>query len=507
MTRGAGCSLRLAQRITTAAGLASVLMAVAGCVSTPEGPAGPRLELIAVSPDGAGFIEQGSGQSFVPFGTNYYDPNTGWAPKVWQQFDPNRVAGHFKVMNELGVNCARVFLAAATFQPDVNTVSEEALQKLDTLIQIARQSGIRLILTGPDHWEGSPAYWKPDRFAGEQALTALDNFWQVVGRRYRGEPAILAWDLLNEPQMPWFRETWRPKWNAWLEKKYSDRDGLKNAWVDELKDDEPWGNIGVPEDVANEGDPRLLDWQMFREHLADQWVQRQVQTLQQADPTHLITVGYIQWSYPIVRPGDPSLYSAFNPHRQAQWLDFISVHFYPLMGQPLASKSNWDSNLAYLQTILAYCHVGKGSASGGPKPVVLGEYGWYGGGAVQNRQFLTEDEQASWLSAEIEASRPLADGWLSWPFADTPDSTDMSIYGGLVKPDMTYKLWARRFIVYAANRAALPQPTPELPTFDFAASLTTPVDELLALHEKYSQMIPAALSQAGPVKQIEDQQP
>lgn len=507
MTHGAGCSLRLAQRIMAATGLVAAVMTVAGCTSTPEGRAGPRMKLIAVSPDGAGFVEQGAGQPFVPFGTNYYDPNTGWAPKVWRQFDPNRVAGHFKVMSELGVNCARVFLAAATFQPDVDTVSEEALQKLDKLVQIARQSGIRLILTGPDHWEGSPAYWKPDRFAGEQALMALDNFWQVVGRRYRGEPAILAWDLLNEPQMPWFLETWRPKWNAWLEAKYNNRDGLRDAWADELKDDEPWGNIRVPEDVAKAGNPRLLDWQMFREHFADQWVQRQAQTLRQADPTHLITVGYIQWSYPIVRPGDPSLYSAFNPHRQAQWLDFISVHFYPLMGQPLASKSNWDDNLAYLQTILAYCRVGERSpthdaALGGRKPVVLGEYGWYGGGVVQGRQFLTESEQARWLVAEIEASRRLTSGWLSWPFADTPDSTDMSIYGGLVKSDMTYKLWARRFMVYASSRTALPQPAPDLPTFDFAASLTTPVDDLLALQGKYSKMIQAALDQARPVQRI-----
>ncbi len=82
-----------------------------------------------------------------------------------------------------------------------------ALKKLDALIEIARRSGIRLILTGPDHWEGSPAYWKPDRFAGEQALQALENFWQTLGRRYRGEPAIFAWDLLNEPHLPWFVET------------------------------------------------------------------------------------------------------------------------------------------------------------------------------------------------------------------------------------------------------------------------------------------------------------
>ena len=120
--------------------------------------------------------------------------------------------------------------------------------------------------------------------------------------------------------------------------------------------------------------------------------------LRKADPTHMVTVGYIQWSYPVVRPGDPDVYSAFNPHRQKQWLDFISVHFYPLMGQPFDSKDSWQKNLAYLQAVLAYCQT--------DKPLVLGEFGWYGGGAPQGRAFLDEHQQARWILAEIQASRP-----------------------------------------------------------------------------------------------------
>jgi len=149
----------------------------------------------------------------------------------------------------------------------------------------------------------------------------------------------------------------------------------------------------------------LRDWQLFREHLADQWVRRQVDAIRRADPNHLITVGYIQWSYPLIRPGNPSRYSAFNPHRQARWLDFVTIHFYPTLCNPFDSEENWDRNLGYLQAVLAYCHTSK--------PMVLGEYGWYGGGAPQNHPYLSEDEQARWLSAELETSRPLADGWLS----------------------------------------------------------------------------------------------
>jgi len=470
-------------------GLTLALIGLAGCASSRTGT------LIAVTPDGRGFAEARSSRAFVPFGTNYYDPNTGWPPQVWRQFNPEVIASQFKLMSELGVNCARVFLTAATFQPDADTIDEQALKKLDRLVRIARQTGVRLILTGPDHWEGEPPYWKPDRFAGPEALRALDLFWTTVGQRYRGEPAILAWDLLNEPQMPWHIESWEPQWNAWLQSRYMNLEGLKAAWGEELKADEALGNIQPAEDAAERGNPRLHDWQLFREHLADQWVQRQVRVLREVDPTHLITIGYIQWSFPVVRSPDPHIYSAFNPRRQAEWLDFISIHFYPLMGHPFGSKNNWDRNLAYLQNVLAYCHVGK--------PVVLGEYGWYGGGAPQGHPHLMEDEQARWITAEVEASRRLAQGWLSWPFADTPGATDMSVYGGMVTYHQGKKLWGLRFRSYAAALFMLPQPTPELPSFDTSTSLTATVNDLTAMHEEYTKLVQAALAGAKPLPEIE----
>jgi hypothetical protein len=471
--------------VATVLGLAS-LLSMMGCSSSP------RMNSISLAPDAHGFVDQTSGEAFVPFGTNYYDPNTGWPPHVWSRFKPDLVKLHFKTMQKLGVNCARVFLTAGAFQPDPDTVDKGALEKLDTLVAIARRCGIRLIVTAPTDWEGEPNYWKPDRFTSEAALQASRNLWTILGRRYRGEPAILAWDIVSEPEMPWHVESWDPLWNGWLQAKYANRDGLKAAWGDELTDTEQMGAIAVAKDVAVAGNPRLLDWQLFREHLADEWVTKQVQTLREADPTHLVTIGYIQWSYPIARPGDPHIYSAFNPRRQAQWLDFVSVHFYPLMGEPFASPAYWEQNLAYLQTILAYCQAGK--------PVVLEEYGWYGGGAPQGRMLLDGDQQKSWIAAEIEASRRLARGWLSWPFADTPESTDMALFGGMVTQSMAVKSWGWQFHTFAEHVSVLPQPMPELPAFDFAQTLTAPLD--VALQDQYAELVQAAVQKAGPVARI-----
>jgi endo-1,4-beta-mannosidase len=455
----------------------------------------PSMELIAVAPDGQGFVETDSGRPYIPFGTNYYDPHTGWAPKLWRRFDAEKVRQHFRVMSGMGVNCARVFLTAGIFQPTAEKIEEQALTKLDKLIEIARESGVRLILTGPDHWEGVPDYWKPDRFAGHAALQVLERFWTVVAQRYRGEPAIFAWDLLNEPHIPWFVEQWREKWNVWLESTYGNREALKAAWCNELTEADEWGNVAVPENRPDSGNPRLRDWQHFREHLADEWVRRQVEAIRRVDTTHLITVGYIQWSYPLVRSGNPNRYAAFNPRRQTRWLDFVTIHFYPTLGSPFQSEENWQKNIDYLQGVLAYCHTGK--------PVVLGEFGWYGGGAPQHHPYLSEQQQARWISEEIEASRSLADGWLSWPFADTPESRDISLFAGLVKADLTVKDWGRKFKELAANLPELKKSKPKLPTNDFPMALTANDNELIKLHESYIKVIQQAISETGITSRID----
>ena len=455
------------------------------CV-TSIGAVRSPMELVEVSRDGRGFVEQGSGRPYIPFGTNYYDPHTGWAPKLWRQFDADKVREHFRVMSSLGVNCARVFLTAGSFQPTADAIDEQTLSKLDKMVEIAREVGIRLIPTGPDHWEGQPGYWKPDRFAGEDALGALDRFWDVFGRRYRGEPAIFAWDLLNEPHLPWSCPQWAPKWHAWLHEMYADRSELKAAWGDELTEADTWDHVAVPADRPNAGNPRLRDWQRFREHLADEWVRRQVEAIRRADPTHLVTVGYIQWSYPLIRPGDPGRYAAFNPHRQVRWLDFTTIHFYPTQGSPFQSDENWRNNISYLQAVVAYNRA--------DKPVLLGEYGWYGGGAPQKHPFLSEEQQAHWIGEEVVATRSLADGWLSWPFADTPSSGDISLYAGLVKLDLSVKAWGRKFQELAADLVELKLPAVQLPVPELSEALTADQDYLKQAHQAYVEAIGRAMA-------------
>lgn len=380
-------------------------------------------EYIKVHNDNWNFAYSNSGKIFVPFGTNYFDPETGWAPKLWIMFDKKRVQDHFQKMADIGVNTARIFLTAHSFQPKSDMISKEGIEKLDTMIDIAKSHGIKLILTGPDHWEGRPDYWGSDKYAGEPALSALEYFWHEVAGRYKDETVIFAWDLLNEPEVGWKSEAMTEKWRLWLKDKY----GTDIA--------------EIPEDRIDKGNKTLYDYQLFREFIAYEWTRRQVEAIRAVDPNHLVTVGFIQWSFPLLRApwGDkanmPSRYAGFNPIKLADLLDFICIHFYPILGDPGEPELK-VKNTHYLQAVVNYCYVNK--------PVVIEEYGWHGGGEM-NGKYQPESYQSDWNTNVVKSTLGLASGWLVWAYADTPTSTDLTKFGGLYNINGELKEWGRSF--------------------------------------------------------------
>jgi len=140
-------------------------------------------------------------------------------------------------------------------------------------------------------------------------------------------------------------------------------------------------------------------------------------------------VGLIQWSVPSVIAACWH-YSAFRPERQARFLDFMEVHFYPLANGHYEYKNEEEENknLAYLESVVhevTRCN----------KPVVIAEFGWYGGGKLNHGNHApgSEEQQARWCRKLIESSAGLACGWLNWGFYDQPEARDVSQLIGLVK--------------------------------------------------------------------------
>ena len=437
----------------------------------PEPQPRAPLAKVRIASDGRTF-QTDDGKPFVPLGINYYRPGTGWAPQVWKQFDAEATRQDFARMRELGVNCVRVFLTYGSFFRDRERLEPEGLAKFDQFLDLAEQAGVYVHPTGPDHWEGMPN-WQPQDLAGDEpSLAALETFWQLFAQRYRNRNVIFAYDLRNEPAVPWETAAMRTQWNTWLQARHASAAELARAWnvpADAIR----WGDQPTPPKEAL-GSRQLLAYQQFREELADQWTRRQVAAIKAADPAALVTVGFIQWSVPALLPGVQQ-YSGFRPQRQAPLLDFLEIHFYPLAaGFYEYAPEDEVRNLAYLESI-----VRETAACG--KPVVLAEFGWYGGGSLnlggREHPEASQEAQARWCRRAVEVTTGLATGWLNWGFYDHPQARDVSLRTGLLTVDGQPKAWAHEFQRLAqrlAGERIAPAQLGPRPTLDWDRCLTDP---------------------------------
>jgi hypothetical protein len=266
----------------------------------------------------------------------------------------------------------------------------------------------------------------------------------------------------------------RSKWNQWLQSHYGSAENAAKAWrvpVESIR----WGQQLPPAAKDSSDATQILDYQHFREETADAWTRRQTAAIKAADPQSLVTVGMIQWSVPAVLPGVRQ-YAAFRPERQAKWLDFMEIHFYPLAAgfYDYTRPEDEDRNLAYLESV-----VREVAATG--KPVVVAEFGWYGGGKLSIDRGVhpaaTDQQQARYCRRAIETTEGLATGWLNWGFYDHPEARDVSQLTGLLTVDGEPKAWAREFHTLAQSLARKPivppKPGPR-PTLDWDRAITNP---------------------------------
>ena len=428
------------------------------------------LPKVTISQTDRCFMTQ-DGRPFIPFGLTYYRPGTGWAPQVWKQFDAEATHKDFARMKALGVNCVRVFLSYGSFYMDPGQINATGLAKFDQFLEIAEEASIYVHVTGLSEWEGPPN-WSPVAIEDERTLQALESFWKLFAARYSSRSVILAYDLANEPSVGW-NKAMKPAWNAWLQKRYRTPQELAKTWgrAEQL---EP-GNVPVPLPINAPGNREILDFQNLREELADEWTRRQVAAIKSADPHALVTVGAIQWSVPSLLPTGPQDYSGFRPERQAKYLDFLEMHFYPLANGAYEYRNREEeaANLAYLEGIVR-------EAARPGKPVVLAEFGWDGGGKLdydsRSHPFASEDQQAQYCRKAVETSKGFVCGWLNWGFYDDPAARDVSELTGLLTSDGKTKAWGKVFQELAGKLNRQDLRTPRIgprPELDWDACITS----------------------------------
>ncbi len=356
----------------------------------------------------------GTGQPLFLFGVNYEGP-THQAWQMWDdtKFTPVLIRQDFaRVQGTDAIGVLRIFLQ----QPLANDISAKRWTKLDQVLDLADQYGLKTILTFADYSEGD--------------LTKLALVDTAVAARYRGRTTILAYDLKNEPrfsdlslmQYPSaFRvplqdpsvvaavgETVaRPDIAAYRKSDQGTQDipsrvsddqayvyaNLLSAYRGFLADARDWARGHNSTTVGYLGSSDSAGWGPLKDALNDTlatWIKIRADAVRGADPSALITIGHV----------DPVIASL----PANNWLDYRDFHRYP--AQSSASIKTTMFLLDDMRSALP------------TKPFVLGEFGFSNASA---------DEQQS-ASLEQEMIQSFRDhggaGALKWMLNDFPDGAN-----------------------------------------------------------------------------------
>ncbi len=161
---------------------------------------------------------QRDGRSIVPVGAHFVPvegPDWPW------RVGPAAFDRAFAAMAAAGLDTVRIDLLWAALEPAEGQFDADHLAALDEILASARRHGLLLHPTFFIGGEVGDAYWDvpwragrhPHRDPGlvdRQAAHVAE-----LGRRWRDDPAILAWDLTDEPPLWLFTDTTDDEARGW----------------------------------------------------------------------------------------------------------------------------------------------------------------------------------------------------------------------------------------------------------------------------------------------------
>jgi endoglucanase len=132
------------------------------------------------------------------------------AARFWTEFRDSYIArDDIRFIKSVGFNTVRIPLHYHLFMTDQGEMTGEGWALLDRVLGWVREAGLFAIVdlhaapggqTGINHDDG-PGYPLMFYVPRDRALTV--KLWRAIALRYSGDPAILGYDILNEPIAPY----------------------------------------------------------------------------------------------------------------------------------------------------------------------------------------------------------------------------------------------------------------------------------------------------------------
>ncbi len=118
----------------------------------------------------------------------------------------------YKRVAEMGMNLVRFYINYQTLESDSKPYHylEDGWQWLDSNIQWAKNNGVYLILNMHVPQGGFQSHgtaW--DLWRDVELQNRLVKLWLAIAQRYKDEPVVFGYDLVNEPGVPDGKEQWQ----------------------------------------------------------------------------------------------------------------------------------------------------------------------------------------------------------------------------------------------------------------------------------------------------------
>ncbi len=258
---------------------------------------------------------------FTVAGINYYPQATPWT-HFWPGYNGTQIDQDLALVRALGLNTVRIFISYADFGGAQIDLIRRA--QLADFLARAQQAGLKVIVTLFDHHtDHHPATWAAD---ARHLAGLLPHF--------ANHPALLAWDIKNEPDRDYAANT-QPLVDGWL------RFVARHVrW----HDPNHLLTIGWSTPEAATALTDLVDFVSFHYFAAPADYRARVQALQArvgAQPILLQEFTYSTWNSPFF-PGhteseQATYYAALlGQHRQVPSLGYLTWTLYDFDLIPLA---------------------------------------------------------------------------------------------------------------------------------------------------------------------------
>ncbi len=129
------------------------------------------------------------------------------ADQFWSEYRENYVTEtDIQRIAELGYNSVRPALNARLFMTEDGKLKSEGFDLLDALVKRCKARGVYVIIdmhAAPGGQTGQniddSAEDSPELFIQSKYQDQLVDLWKAIAQRYKNEPAVAGYDLLNEP--------------------------------------------------------------------------------------------------------------------------------------------------------------------------------------------------------------------------------------------------------------------------------------------------------------------